>query len=113
MNTKVVGTEMKIWSQIKCYGIIYVDIESLNKKVDGPANNPENSSTTKIVDHIPCGYSMSTIWAFDNIKNKHTLFRGNGYTKKFCESFSEHAKDIVGFEKKKMLPLTKEELKKH
>ena len=30
LNTKVVGTEMKIWSQIKCYGIIYVDTESLN-----------------------------------------------------------------------------------
>ena len=27
--------------------IIYVDIESLIKKIDGCANNPENSSTTK------------------------------------------------------------------
>ena len=29
--------------------------------------------------------------------------------KKFCESLREHAKDIIDFEKKKMLPLTKEE----
>ena len=28
--------------------IIYADIESLIKKIDGCANNPENSSTTKI-----------------------------------------------------------------
>ena len=41
--------------------IIYVDIESLIKKGDGCVNNPENSSTTKIRDHIPCGYQMSTI----------------------------------------------------
>ena len=41
--------------------IIYVDIESLIKKGDGCVNNPENSSTTKISDHIPCGYQMSTI----------------------------------------------------
>ena len=41
--------------------IIHADIESLVKKIDGRANNPENSSTTKIGDHIPCGYSMSTI----------------------------------------------------
>ena len=41
--------------------IIYADLESLNKKIDGCANNPENSSATKIVEHIPCGYSMSTI----------------------------------------------------
>ena len=41
--------------------IIYADIESLIKKMDGCANNPENSSATKIGEHIPCGYSMSTI----------------------------------------------------
>ena len=33
--------------------------------------------------------------------------------KKFCESLREHAKNIIGFENKKMLPLTKEELKSH
>ena len=53
--------------------IIYADIESLIRKINGCANNPENSSTTKIGEHIPCGYSMSTIWAFDHIENKYTL----------------------------------------
>ena len=33
--------------------------------------------------------------------------------KKFCTSLREHAKNIIDFEKKKMLPLTKEELKSH
>ena len=33
--------------------------------------------------------------------------------KKFCESLREHAKNIINFEKKEMLPLTKEELKSH
>ena len=51
--------------------IIYADIESLIKKIDGCENNPENSSTAKIGEHISCGYSMSTIWTFDNIENKH------------------------------------------
>ena len=37
--------------------IIYADIESLIKKIDGCANNPENSSTTKTGDNIRCGYS--------------------------------------------------------
>ena len=50
--------------------IIYADIKPLIKKLDGYANNPENSSTTKIGEHIPCGYLMSTIWAFDHKKNK-------------------------------------------
>ena len=93
--------------------IIYADIESLIRKLYGFANNPGNSSTTKIGEHIPCGYSMSNIWAFDNIENKHTLYRGKDCMKKFCESLSEHTKNITDFEKKKMLTLTKEELKSH
>ena len=38
--------------------IIYADVKSLIKKIDGCANNLENSLTTKIGEHIPCGYSM-------------------------------------------------------
>ena len=34
--------------------IIYVDIESLIKKIDGCANNPEYSSIIKIGEDIPC-----------------------------------------------------------
>ena len=43
--------------------IIYADIKSLiKKKIDRCASNPENYSTTKIGEHIPCEHSMSTIW---------------------------------------------------
>ena len=50
--------------------VIYADIESLITKIDGCANNLENSLTTKIREHIPCGYPMPTIWAFDHIEKK-------------------------------------------
>ena len=93
--------------------IIYANIKSLVKKVDGCANNPENSSVKKIGEHIPCGYSLSTISEFDQIEDKPTLYRGKDCMKKVCTSLSEHAKNIIDFEKKKMLPLTKEELKSH
>ena len=33
--------------------------------------------------------------------------------KKFCTSLREHTKNIIDLEKKKMLPLTEEELKLH
>ena len=81
--------------------------------IDGCTNNPEKYSTTKIGEHIPCGYSVSTIWGFDHIEDKHTLYRGKDCMKKFCTSLREQAKKIINFEKKKMLPLTKEELKSH
>ena len=31
----------------------------------------KKSFTTEVGEHIPCGYSMSTIWTFDGIENKH------------------------------------------
>ena len=55
--------------------INYADIESSIRKIDGCSNSPKNSSTTKIGEHIPCGYSMSKIWAFHHIENKHILYR--------------------------------------
>ena len=56
---------------------------------------------------------MSTIWAFDHIENKHTLYRGKDCMKKFCTSLRQHAKNMIECEKRKMLALTKEELKSH
>ena len=41
--------------------IIYGDLESLIEKIDGFKNNPEKSSTAKVGEHIPSGFSMSTI----------------------------------------------------
>ena len=93
--------------------IFYADMESSIKKIDGCVNNPENSSTTKIREHITCGCSMSTIWAFENIENKHTLYREEDCLKNFCTSLRENTKNIIAFEKKNILRLTKEELKSH
>ena len=41
--------------------IIYADLECLIEKIDRCKNNPENSFTTKVSEHIPSGFSMSTI----------------------------------------------------
>ena len=87
--------------------IVYANMESLIKKIDGYANNREKPSTTKIGEHIPCRYSMLTIWAFNNIENKPNLYHVEDCTEKFHESLRKHAKNIIDFKKKKVLPLTK------
>ena len=56
---------------------------------------------------------MSTFWAFDHTEYKYTLFLGKYYMKKFYESLREETKNRIDFEIKKILPLTKEELKSH
>ena len=37
-------------------------------------NNPEYLSTTKLSEHIPRGFSMSTIFSFRSIENKHDVY---------------------------------------
>ena len=41
--------------------LIYAVLESLIEKVDECKINPENSSTAKLGEHIPPGFSMFTI----------------------------------------------------
>ena len=81
--------------------IIYADIESLIRKTDGCENNLGNSSTTKIDEHISCRYSMSKIWAFDHVENKHTLKFGKDYMKKVLRIFKRTRENYNWFWKEK------------
>ena len=89
--------------------IIYVDLECIIEKTDGYKNNPENSSTTKVDEHIPSGFSMSAISSFRSIENRHDVCRGKDSMKKFCEFLRLHAMKIINFKNKKMKLLTKEQ----
>ena len=75
--------EFKHVKSDKMIYIIYADIESLIKKTDGCENNPEISSTAKIGQHIPYGYSMPKILEFDHTEEKHTLYRRKDCMKTF------------------------------
>ena len=44
--------------------IIYADLESLIQKIYGCENNLENSFTRNVGEHIPSGFSVSTISSF-------------------------------------------------
>ena len=76
------------------------------EKSDGCKNN---SSTTKLSEHVPSGFSMSTIFSFRSIENKHDVYRGNGCMKKICDSLREHAMKIINFKKKTIKLLAKEQ----
>ena len=44
---------------------------------------------------------MSTILSFKSIENRHKVYRGKDFMKKFCESLREHTIKIINFKKKK------------
>ena len=89
--------------------IIYADLECIIEKIDGCKNNPDNSTATKVSEHIPSGFSMSTILPFKRIEKNHDVYRGKDFMKKFCESLREHTMKMINFRKKKMNLLTKEQ----
>ena len=94
---------------VKVPFIIYADLECLLEKMSTCMNNPNESSTTKINKHTPSGYSTFTSCSFDESKNKLNYYRGKNCMKKFCKDLKEHATRIINYEKKKIIPLTKEE----
>ena len=53
------------------------------------------------------------MWTILGLEDKQILYRRKECIKKFCTSFREHVKNIFDFEKKNMLPLTKEEVKSY
>ena len=88
---------------------IYADHECIIEKIDGCKNNPESSSTKKVSEHIPSGFSMSALSSFRSIENKHDACRGKDCMERFCEFLREYAIKIINFKKKKMKALTKEQ----
>ena len=89
--------------------IIYADLECILKKIDTCQNNPDLSSTTKINQHIPSGYSIYNSCSFDKSNNKLSSYRGEDCMKRFCKDLKYHAIKIIDCKKKNMIPLTKEE----
>ena len=79
--------------------IIYTDLECIIEKIDGFKNNPENSSTTKVSQHIPSGFSMSTISSFRSTENRNNDYRGKDCMKIFCEFLRKHAMKIIHLKK--------------
>ena len=91
--------------------VIYDDLESLLEKINTCHNNPENSSTTKINEHAPSGYSLFTHCSFDTTKYKFDYYRGENCMKNVCLDLREHAAKIINYEKKELISLTNQEKK--
>ena len=98
---------------IKSLFIIYADLECLLKRISTCYNNLEESSATEINKHTPSGYSLFTRCSFHKTKNKLDYYRGEYCMKKFCLNLREHGTKIINYERKKMIPLTKNEEKHH
>ena len=78
-----------------------MDLKCLIETIDGCKKNPENSSTTKVDEHIISGFSMSSISSLKIIENRHDVYRSKDCMRKFCESLREHSMKIINCKKKR------------
>ena len=84
------------------------------KKKNNPAKTiPKKSYTEKKARHKPSGWAMLTRCSFDKKENKLNYCRGKDCIKKLCKKLKECEMKIINYEKKEMIPLTKEENKSY
>ena len=58
-------------------------------------------------------YGHINIWTYDGNENNHDVNCGVDCVNRFCECLSHHATQIINFEKKKMISLTKKQLESY
>ena len=65
-------------------------------------NNLDKLFTTKVSEHIPSGFLISTIRSIKYKENKHDVYRGKDCMEKFFESIREHPMKITDFKRRKI-----------
>ena len=93
---------------------MYADFESILEPIQGAINNPNVSSTRGVNVHKPSGWCLRSKFAYGNIDNPLTQYRGSDCVERFCEHIISEAKRLyTSFPEHPMIPLTKSQLKEH
>ena len=83
------------------------------KKEQSCQNNPEKPYTEKKAIHEISGWAMFTCCSFDEKENKLNYYRVKDCIEKLCKKLKKRAMKITKYEKREMIPLTKEENKSY
>ena len=100
--------------QFKVPFIMYADFESILEPIQGPANNPQASSTRGVNLHTPSGSCVWSEFAYGSVENPLMQYRGKDYVGKFCEHIVAEAHRLYSsFPEHPMEPLTKAQSKEY
>ena len=94
---------------LKVSHVFYIDTELLLIKHQSSQNNPEKSYTETKAIHEACSYALNLVTSYDSNKNTHTYYRDKDCIQKLCKELKTQAKEIIKYEKKKVIPLTNNE----
>ena len=100
--------------QFKVPFMMYADFESILEPIQGVSNNPNFSSTRRVNIHTPSGWCVYSKFAYGDITNPLTQYRGSNCIEKFCEHIISEAKRLYNsFPELPMQPLTISQLKEY
>ena len=101
-------------NQLKAPWVIYADFEANTTKIEGPMNNPQQSSTQRTQLHEACGFAFRAVRS-DGKSIGPIGYRGPNTVKVFLEKLQECEKIIRESleQRQKGVHLTKDETIKH
>ena len=100
--------------QFKVPFIMYADFETILEPIQGPDLDPEKSWTIGTNNHIPSGWCVYSKFAYGEVENPLTLYRGKDCVKRLCDHVIGEAHRLYrDFPELPMSPLTPNELAKH
>ena len=86
---------------------MYYDLESLLPPIPTNRRDPNVPYMDLINQHIPCGWNVRSKFAYGEVKNPETSYRGSDCIKTLCEHFiSETHRLYKSFPEKPMDPLS-------
>ena len=91
------GSTMEFYdgqNQFKVPFIMYADFEAILDPIQGPSQDPEESYTEKVNQHIPSGYCIYSKFMYGNVQNPLKLYRGKDCIEKFCDYIKQEAPHV-------------------
>ena len=97
-------------AQFKVPFVMYYDLESLLPPIPAKSRDSKSPYTNLINQHIPCGWNVRSKFAYGEVKNPESSYRGSDCIKTLCEHFiSETHRLYKSFPEKPMDPLSVKE----
>ena len=87
--------------------MMYMDFEVILEPMQGSIPDPKGSYTKDISQHIPSGFCVYSKFAYGDVKDPLTIYKGKDCVKKFCKYIRQEARRLYHmFPEKPMDPLT-------
>ena len=93
---------------------MYADFEVTLQAIQSPSPDPNQPYTNEVNQHIPSGWCVYSKFAYGEVKDPSTIYRGEDCIEKFCDHIKQETHRLYHmFPEKPLHPLTKKQWKRY